>query len=88
MLGQTLFAARIHPKTFCNKLAPEEADALYSQAQSLYDLDLAPYSPDDAFDHTAAKGFIKLWGLPTKVYAKVQAKVAGATEQAEAETVK
>ncbi|MBL0386988.1 argininosuccinate synthase [Tumebacillus sp. ITR2] len=41
--------------------------------QSLYDLDLATYSPDDAFDHNAAKGFIKLWGLPTKVYAKVQA---------------
>ncbi|MFD2172005.1 argininosuccinate synthase [Tumebacillus lipolyticus] len=39
--------------------------------QSLYDLDLATYSPDDAFDHHAAKGFIKLWGLPTKVYAKV-----------------
>lgn len=39
--------------------------------QSLYDLDLATYSPDDAFDHNAAKGFIKLWGLPTKVYAKV-----------------
>ncbi|HEU4963611.1 MAG TPA: argininosuccinate synthase, partial [Bacilli bacterium] len=39
--------------------------------QSLYDLDLATYSPDDAFDHQAAKGFIKLWGLPTKVYAKV-----------------
>ena len=41
--------------------------------QSLYDLDLATYSPDDAFDHNAAKGFIKLWGLPTKVYAKVNA---------------
>ncbi|MGB8956040.1 MAG: argininosuccinate synthase [Tumebacillaceae bacterium] len=39
--------------------------------QSLYDLDLATYSPEDAFDHNAAKGFIKLWGLPTKVYAKV-----------------
>ncbi|KEO81614.1 argininosuccinate synthase [Tumebacillus flagellatus] len=41
--------------------------------ESLYDLDLATYSPDDAFDHNAAKGFIKLWGLPTKVYSKVQA---------------
>jgi argininosuccinate synthase len=39
--------------------------------QSLYDLDLATYSPEDAFDHKAAEGFIKLWGLPTKVYAKV-----------------
>lgn len=39
--------------------------------QSLYDLDLATYSPEDAFDHKAAEGFIKLWGLPTKVFAKV-----------------
>jgi argininosuccinate synthase len=39
--------------------------------QSLYDLDLATYSPDDAFDHKSAVGFIKLWGLPTKVYSKV-----------------
>jgi len=44
---------------------------------SLYDLDLATYSPDDAFDHQAAKGFIKLWGLPTKVFAKVQKAAQG-----------
>jgi argininosuccinate synthase len=41
---------------------------------SLYDLDLATYSPADAFDHNAAVGFIKLWGLPTKVYASVNRK--------------
>jgi argininosuccinate synthase len=39
--------------------------------QSLYDLDLATYNPGDAFDHRAAEGFIKLWGLPTKVFATV-----------------
>jgi argininosuccinate synthase len=49
--------------------------------QSLYDLDLATYSPDDAFDHQAAKGFIKLWGLPTKVYAKVNKKAEQVTEK-------
>ena len=27
---EILFAARIHPKTFCNKLSPEEADALFA----------------------------------------------------------
>jgi formamidopyrimidine-DNA glycosylase len=27
---EILFAARIHPKTFCNKLAPAEVDALYA----------------------------------------------------------
>ncbi|MFD1019891.1 argininosuccinate synthase [Thalassobacillus hwangdonensis] len=40
-------------------------------AQSLYDFDLATYKKEDAFDHEAALGFIKLWGLPTKVHASV-----------------
>ncbi|RLL42739.1 argininosuccinate synthase [Oceanobacillus piezotolerans] len=40
-------------------------------AHSLYDFDLATYNKDDAFDHEAALGFIKLWGLPTKVHAAV-----------------
>lgn len=40
-------------------------------AQSLYDFDLATYNAGDAFDHEAALGFIKLWGLPTKVHATV-----------------
>ncbi len=31
---------------------------------ALYKKELATYSNDDTFDHTAAKGFIKLWGLP------------------------
>ena len=40
-------------------------------ANSLYDFDLATYNAGDAFDHEAALGFIKLWGLPTKVHAQV-----------------
>lgn len=43
---------------------------------SLYNLDLATYNPGDAFDHSAALGFIKLWGLPTRVYASVNHKQA------------
>jgi argininosuccinate synthase len=31
---------------------------------SLYDESLATYAQGDAFDHSAAEGFIKLWGLP------------------------
>lgn len=31
---------------------------------SLYEEKLATYSSGDTFDHTAANGFIKLWGLP------------------------
>ncbi|AYO29490.1 argininosuccinate synthase [Biomaibacter acetigenes] len=40
---------------------------------SLYDLNLATYAEDvkDMFDHNSAKGFITLWGLPTKVNAIV-----------------
>lgn len=41
---------------------------------SLYDKDLATYTASDSFDQEAAKGFIKLWGLPTQVYQQVQLK--------------
>ena len=40
-------------------------------ANSLYDFDLATYKPEDSFDHQAALGFIKLWGLPTEVHSSV-----------------
>ncbi|WP_125770307.1 argininosuccinate synthase [Companilactobacillus furfuricola] len=43
---------------------------------SLYDKDLATYTSADSFDQEAAKGFIKLWGLPTQVQAQVDAKNA------------
>lgn len=35
---------------------------------SLYVKKLATYAADDQFDHHAAVGFIKLWGLPTQTY--------------------
>ncbi|PTL39560.1 argininosuccinate synthase [Alkalicoccus saliphilus] len=41
---------------------------------SLYNEELASYSKNDAFDHDAAKGFIKLWGLSTKTYSQVNKK--------------
>jgi len=41
---------------------------------SLYNEELATYTPDDTFDHQAAVGFIQLWGLPTEVNAKVNPK--------------
>ncbi|HZG16833.1 MAG TPA: argininosuccinate synthase [Candidatus Bathyarchaeia archaeon] len=40
-------------------------------ASSLYSHELATYNAGDTFDHKAALGFIKLWGLPTQVYAQV-----------------
>jgi argininosuccinate synthase len=39
--------------------------------KSLYNHELATYKIEDTFEHDAAIGFIKLWGLPTKVYATV-----------------
>ncbi len=42
---------------------------------SLYDYNLATYDAADTFDHAAAKGFIDLWGLPTKVWARARRKV-------------
>ncbi len=41
---------------------------------SLYDKNLATYTASDSFDQIAAKGFIKLWGLPTQVYSQVKMK--------------
>jgi argininosuccinate synthase len=36
---------------------------------SLYDQAMATYEAGDMFDHSAAKGFIELWGLPLKIKA-------------------
>ena len=41
---------------------------------SLYDEKLATYTSADEFDQEAAAGFIKLYGLPTQVYAQVHQK--------------
>ncbi|BCA86985.1 argininosuccinate synthase [Enterococcus saigonensis] len=42
---------------------------------SLYSEDLATYTSADTFDQDAAVGFIKLWGLPSKVHAEVQTQI-------------
>jgi argininosuccinate synthase len=36
---------------------------------SMYDHGLATYATGDQFDHTSAKGFIYVWGLPLKTVA-------------------
>jgi len=38
--------------------------------QSLYDFALATYDTGDTFDQSLAKGFIDLWGLPSKIAAR------------------
>jgi argininosuccinate synthase len=40
--------------------------------RSLYDYALATYDEADAFDHTAALGFIKIFGLPVTIQARTQ----------------
>ena len=37
---------------------------------SLYDFNLATYDEGDSFDQSLAKGFIELWGLPSKIAAR------------------
>ncbi|HTY09711.1 MAG TPA: argininosuccinate synthase [Bacteroidota bacterium] len=38
---------------------------------SLYDTNLATYTVEDTFDHSAAEGFIKIYGLPSKTFHKI-----------------
>ena len=46
-------------------------------AASLYDFDLATYDEGDTFDQTLAKGFVELWGLPSKIAARRDQAVRG-----------
>ncbi len=41
---------------------------------SLYDPEIATFDEDEVYDQAEAGGFINLYGLPTKVYAKMKAK--------------
>ncbi|MGH3737919.1 MAG: argininosuccinate synthase [Micromonosporaceae bacterium] len=43
---------------------------------SLYDFHLATYDAGDSFDQSLAKGFVDLWGLPSKLAAVREAKLA------------
>jgi len=38
--------------------------------RSLYDFNLATYDEGDTFDQSLAKGFVQLWGLPSKIAAR------------------
>ncbi|HEX3824403.1 MAG TPA: argininosuccinate synthase [Mycobacteriales bacterium] len=39
-------------------------------AASLYDYNLATYDAEDTFDQRLAKGFVELWGLPSRIAAQ------------------
>ncbi|MGA5692935.1 argininosuccinate synthase [Cytobacillus pseudoceanisediminis] len=65
---QTFVTGTVRVKLFKGHAIVEGRKSPYS----LYDEKLATYTSDDEFDHNAAVGFIKLWGLPTKVQSIVQ----------------
>jgi argininosuccinate synthase len=44
---------------------------------SLYDFHLATYDEGDVFDQSLAKGFVQLWGLPSKIAARRVQRVEG-----------
>ncbi len=43
---------------------------------SLYDYGLATYDSEDTFDQGLAKGFVELWGLPSRIAARRDARLA------------
>ncbi len=47
---------------------------------ALYDHSLATYDDGDSFDHSAAEGFIKIWGLPLETAAKNARRHAAVTK--------
>jgi argininosuccinate synthase len=46
---------------------------------SLYDFNLATYDTGDTFDQGLAKGFVQLWGMPTKLAAARDQRLGGMT---------
>jgi argininosuccinate synthase len=55
------------------KLEPGSARVVgRSSPAPLYETNLATYDRADTFDHKAAEGFVKLWGLPLKTWARAR----------------
>jgi argininosuccinate synthase len=46
---------------------------------SLYDFNLATYDTGDTFDQGLAKGFVQLWGMPSKLAAARDQRLHGGT---------
>lgn len=64
-------------KGSCTVVGRQSPHSLYSQALTTYD-------EGDLFDHTAAEGFIKIWGLPVETAARGAPGSAPATHRAPA----
>ncbi|MEE9514840.1 MAG: argininosuccinate synthase [Candidatus Brocadiales bacterium] len=48
---------------------------------SLYTHELATYDKEDQFDHKAAEGFTKIYGLPLKIQSKIQSQIIYGTHE-------
>ncbi len=70
---QELVSGTVKLKLFKGSAVVVGRDSPYS----LYSASLSTYTKGDEFDHSAAKGFIYVWGLPLKVSSLVRARNAG-----------
>jgi argininosuccinate synthase len=52
---------------------------------SLYDYALATYDAEDTFDQTLAKGFVYLWGLPSRIAARRDQRLAAGEDRSRGE---
>ena len=50
---------------------------------ALYDFNLATYDTGDSFDQSLSRGFVELWGLPSKIAARRDQRLGGAAHGAE-----
>jgi argininosuccinate synthase len=58
------------------RLLKGQAVAVGSRSpQSLYDFGLATYDEGDMFDQSLARGFVELWGLPSRLAAARDARL-------------
>jgi len=47
---------------------------------ALYDFNLATYDTGDSFDQSLSRGFVELWGLPSKIAARRDQRLAGGAQ--------
>jgi argininosuccinate synthase len=66
--NQRFVTGKVRVKLFKGTALPVGRQSEYS----LYNKHLATYDKGDQFDHEAAKGFIRLWGLGTQTQANLQ----------------
>jgi argininosuccinate synthase len=82
-LRDALYAFVVHTQRFVNgevrlKLYRGNAQIVGRKSKDqLYQMQLATYGRQDAFDQAASAGFIKLWGLGVRTASEVQGQLAG-----------